>query len=215
MFSSTTAIVLIALSVTCSTFTDAFTMGTSCLQTKSMKCTMTFSPLNRPLPVSMSSIDDLVDAIDEDEFEENVILIREGDLDPADDVSFDADSHPPYAHRNRLLETRKQWRRHETDTGSPEFQVAGMTERISYLTGHLKEHPKDFSTRRGLLALVNKRRKLLNYLYREDAARYTALVSGLGIRHKAAGRVLSRQEQYAAFPKQKARKTSRRGKSKK
>jgi len=213
MFSSTTAIVVIALSVTCSSFTEAFTIGT-CLQTKSMKCTMPFSALNRPLSVSMSSIDDLVDAIDEDELEDNDFLLSEGELDPADDVISD-ETADGYAHRNRLIETRKQWRRHETDTGSPEFQVAGMTERISYLTGHLKEHPKDFSTRRGLLALVNKRRKLLNYLYGEDSARYTALVSGLGIRHKAAGRIQSRLDQYAAYPKQKARKASRRGKSKK
>lgn len=214
MFSSTTLIAVVALSVTSSTFTEAFTIGT-CLRTKSMKCTLPFSVSNRPLPVSMSSIDDLVDAIDEDELEDNDFLLSEGELDPADDVIPEESSDSAYAHRNRLVETRKQWRRDETDTGSPEFQVAGMTERISYLTRHLKEHPKDFSTRRGLLALVNKRRKLLNYLFREDTARYTALVSGLGIRHKAAGRVQTRQEIYAAYPKQKARKISRRGKSKK
>merc|ERR1712071_475270 len=62
---------------------------------------------------------------------------------------------------------------------------------------------KDFSTRRGLVALVNKRRRLLNYLVREDVNRYSALVSALGIRHKAPGRVESREEKYANFPKKK------------
>jgi small subunit ribosomal protein S15 len=97
-----------------------------------------------------------------------------------------------------------QYRRHDTDTGSPEFQVAGMTERISYLTKHLQVHPKDFSTRRGLVALVNKRRRLLNYLALEDAGRYKELVASLGIRHKAAGLIPSREETYSRFPKQKA-----------
>ena len=103
-----------------------------------------------------------------------------------------------------------QYRRHETDTGSPEYQVAGMTERISYLTKHLKDHPKDFSTRRGLVALVNKRRRLLNYLFREDIERYQTIVSSMGIRHKAPGRVQSREEQYGRFPSQKAKKGGRR-----
>lgn len=101
---------------------------------------------------------------------------------------------------------REKHRLHEKDTGSPEYQVAGMTERISYLTGHLQKHPKDFSTRRGLVALVNKRRRLLNYLSTEDVNRYKALVASLGIRHKAPGAVPSREETYARFPKQKAAK---------
>lgn len=95
-------------------------------------------------------------------------------------------------------------RRHETDTGSPEYQVAGMTERINYLTRHLQQHPKDFSTRRGLVALVNKRRRLLNYLVREDVKRYYELIESLGIRHKAPGLVPNRVEQYSRFPQQKA-----------
>ena len=103
-----------------------------------------------------------------------------------------------------MEELRNKHRLHEKDTGSPEYQVAGMTERINYLTGHLQKHPKDFSTRRGLVALVNKRRRLLNYLVREDVKRYYDLISSLGIRHKAPGLVPSRDEKYNRFPKQKS-----------
>jgi small subunit ribosomal protein S15 len=68
------------------------------------------------------------------------------------------------------------------DTGSPEVQVAILTERIINLTEHFKSHAKDNHSRRGLLMLVNKRRSLLNYLKREDAARYTDLITKLGLR---------------------------------
>ena len=68
----------------------------------------------------------------------------------------------------------------------------------------MQEHPKDFSTRRGLVALVNKRRRLLNYLVKEDVERYKEIVAALGIRHKAAGRVRSSEEKYSRFPGQKA-----------
>ena len=98
---------------------------------------------------------------------------------------------------------RTQYRLHDTDSGSPEFQVAGMTERISYLTKHLRAHPKDFSTRRGLVALVNKRRRLLNFLFREDDNRYKNLVQGLGIRHKPPSKVQSKEDKYGRFPVQK------------
>jgi small subunit ribosomal protein S15 len=68
------------------------------------------------------------------------------------------------------------------DTGSPEVQVAILTERINNLTGHFKTHAKDNHSRRGLLMLVNKRRSLLDYLRKKDAARYTALITKLGLR---------------------------------
>ena len=68
------------------------------------------------------------------------------------------------------------------DTGSPEVQVAILTERISNLTEHFKTHAKDNHSRRGLLMLVNKRRSLLDYLKREDSERYTALIAKLGLR---------------------------------
>jgi small subunit ribosomal protein S15 len=68
------------------------------------------------------------------------------------------------------------------DTGSPEVQVAILTERISNLTQHFKTHAKDNHSRRGLLMLVNKRRSLLDYLRKKDAQRYTDLIAKLGLR---------------------------------
>lgn len=71
---------------------------------------------------------------------------------------------------------------HETDTGSPEVQVAILTARINYLTDHLKEHKKDHHSRRGLLKLVGQRRGLLDYLRRKDLERYRALIEKLNLR---------------------------------
>ena len=68
------------------------------------------------------------------------------------------------------------------DTGSPEVQVAVLTERITNLTEHLKEHKKDFASRRGLLMMVGQRRRLLDYLRRKEEARYQALIERLGLR---------------------------------
>ncbi len=68
------------------------------------------------------------------------------------------------------------------DTGSPEVQIALLTQRISHLTAHLQEHHLDHHTRRGLLLLVGKRRRLLNYLRRQDIERYRSLIAELGIR---------------------------------
>ncbi len=73
-------------------------------------------------------------------------------------------------------------RTHETDTGSPEVQVAILSNRIEYLTEHFKSHKKDHHSRRGLLMLVGKRRRLLDYLKNNDAGRYRALIEKLGIR---------------------------------
>jgi small subunit ribosomal protein S15 len=73
-------------------------------------------------------------------------------------------------------------RLHETDTGSPEVQVAIFSKRITQLTEHLKVNQKDHHSRRGLLLLVGKRRRLLNYLSRNDVERYRALIGRLGIR---------------------------------
>ncbi|WP_422328030.1 30S ribosomal protein S15 [Sphingorhabdus sp.] len=68
------------------------------------------------------------------------------------------------------------------DTGSPEVQVAILTDRINTLTAHFKDHHKDNHSRRGLLQMVNKRRSLLDYLKRKDVARYNALIAKLGLR---------------------------------
>ncbi|MDX1648882.1 MAG: 30S ribosomal protein S15 [Myxococcota bacterium] len=73
-------------------------------------------------------------------------------------------------------------RQHETDTGSPEVQVALLTERIAQLTEHFQTHKKDHHSRRGLLKLVSQRRRLLDYLRRTDPDRYQALVKRLGLR---------------------------------
>ena len=76
----------------------------------------------------------------------------------------------------------KEHGRGKDDTGSPEVQVAILTERISNLTEHFKTHAKDNHSRRGLLMMVNKRRSLLDYLKREDASRYSDLIAKLGLR---------------------------------
>ena len=79
-------------------------------------------------------------------------------------------------------EVKKEYQKHDRDTGSVEVQVALMSGRISELTEHLKTHKKDNGSRRGLITLVNKRRKLLSYLAKEDDARYKALIQRLGLR---------------------------------
>ncbi|MFO7753717.1 MAG: 30S ribosomal protein S15 [Desulfobacteraceae bacterium] len=86
-----------------------------------------------------------------------------------------------------LLEKKKEdvieeFKLHESDTGSPEVQVALLTHRITYLTEHLKEHKKDHHSRRGLLILVGRRRSLLDYLKEKDIERYRSLIKRLGIR---------------------------------
>ena len=79
-------------------------------------------------------------------------------------------------------EVIEEFKVHETDTGSPEVQIALLTSRIKYLTGHFKIHKKDHHSRRGLLKLVGQRRRLLNYLKRKDSEKYQDLINKLGIR---------------------------------
>ena len=74
-------------------------------------------------------------------------------------------------------------RTHETDTGSPEVQVAILTERIRQLTEHLKQHPNDKHSRLGMYKMVGKRRRLLEYLKKTDINRYRSLIERLGLRH--------------------------------
>ncbi|HEY6874095.1 MAG TPA: 30S ribosomal protein S15 [Geobacteraceae bacterium] len=71
---------------------------------------------------------------------------------------------------------------HDSDTGSPEVQIAILTERITYLTEHFKVHKKDHHSRRGLLKIVGQRRRLLDYVKKKDDARYKAIIEKLGIR---------------------------------
>ena len=82
----------------------------------------------------------------------------------------------------RKSELIGNYRTHESDTGSPEVQVALLSERINYLTDHFKTHVKDHHSRRGLLKLVGQRRRLLDYLKQKDVDRYTDLIKKLGIR---------------------------------
>ena len=82
----------------------------------------------------------------------------------------------------RKQELIKEYGVKEGDTGSPEVQVAVLSERISNLTEHFKDHKKDNHSRRGLLKLVNQRRSLLDYLKRKDQERYTTLIGRLGLR---------------------------------
>ena len=76
----------------------------------------------------------------------------------------------------------KEHATHEGDTGSPEVQIAVLTHRILYLTDHLKVHKKDHHSRRGLLKMVGKRRRLLAYLYKKDIERYRAILAKLNLR---------------------------------
>ncbi|MDE0176007.1 MAG: 30S ribosomal protein S15 [Defluviicoccus sp.] len=82
----------------------------------------------------------------------------------------------------RKSELINEYATNPTDTGSPEVQVAILSERILNLTEHLKEHKKDYHSRRGLLMMVGQRRRLLDYLKRKDQSRYTTLIGRLGLR---------------------------------
>ena len=82
----------------------------------------------------------------------------------------------------RKQELVKEYATNEGDTGSPEVQVAILTERITNLTEHLKSHKKDFHSRRGLLMMVGQRRRLLDYVKRKDTGRYEDLIKRLGLR---------------------------------
>ena len=84
--------------------------------------------------------------------------------------------------KERKTELVDQFKREQSDTGSPEVQIAILTERINNLTEHMKSHKKDYSTRRGLLGMVSRRRRLLDYLRDTDAQRYLDILGKLGIR---------------------------------
>ena len=84
--------------------------------------------------------------------------------------------------KDRKTELIGSYRTHDSDTGSPEVQVAILSERISYLTEHFKSHAKDHHSRRGLLMLVGRRRRLLDYVKAKDVQRYADLIKRLNIR---------------------------------
>jgi small subunit ribosomal protein S15 len=83
---------------------------------------------------------------------------------------------------NEKQDVIAKFKQHETDTGSPEVQVALLTKRIDYLQEHFKTHKKDHHSRRGLLMMVSQRRRLIDYLKKSDEARYKALIESLGLR---------------------------------
>ena len=82
-------------------------------------------------------------------------------------------------HKEEIIQEHQT---HEGDTGSPEVQVAVLTQRIGHLTEHLREHKHDYHSQRGLLKMVGRRRRLLKYLQKKDVERYRALISKLGLR---------------------------------
>ncbi|MBS3758910.1 MAG: 30S ribosomal protein S15 [Desulfobacterales bacterium] len=82
----------------------------------------------------------------------------------------------------RKQDTIEKFKLHNSDTGSPEVQIALLTDRISHLTEHLKIHKKDHHSRRGLLLMVGKRRRLLNYVKNKDVQRYRGIIKELGLR---------------------------------
>jgi small subunit ribosomal protein S15 len=92
------------------------------------------------------------------------------------------EEHPVAFTKDRKTEIISTYKTHDSDTGSPEVQVALLSDRISYLTEHFKAHAKDHHSRRGLLKLVGQRRRLLDYLKSKDSARYADLIKRLGIR---------------------------------
>ncbi|MGI6576377.1 MAG: 30S ribosomal protein S15 [bacterium] len=83
---------------------------------------------------------------------------------------------------DKKQEIISKFKLHEQDTGSSEVQIAILTERINYLTRHLQQHKKDFHSRRGLLKMVGRRRRLLNYLKEQDLDRYRSIIEKLGLR---------------------------------
>lgn len=84
--------------------------------------------------------------------------------------------------KERKTEIIERFKKHDSDTGSPEVQIGILTERINVLTEHLKIHSKDHHSRRGLLKMVGQRRRLLNYLQKQDVERYRTVVKELGLR---------------------------------
>lgn len=98
-----------------------------------------------------------------------------------------------------------RWRKHDQDCGSAEVQIAIVNERIKYLTSHLLANKKDIATRRGLNALVNQRRKLLNYLYETNKPKAEEMIGALGIRFRPPGRLWDKEAKYGAFKNTKSK----------
>lgn len=109
----------------------------------------------------------------------------------------------PVTRRQQMEDERQQhkqtYARHDTDCGSPELQIALFTARIKHATQHVIDNPKDYASRRGLLAMVSKRRRLLNYYYKRDPEKAEKLVRDLGIRFKFRAKLPTREEKYLQY----------------
>jgi len=91
-------------------------------------------------------------------------------------------SPQPYVNSKQIKEIREKYKLHDNDTGSPEYQIAALSVRIAYMTVHVKKNPKDYSSTRGLIAMVSARKKLLKYLRKSNKDRFLKLCLSLKIR---------------------------------
>lgn len=151
------------------------------------------TPESDSAPKQSDSVDDVLNTIpdlttdsadaDASGTEEQFSLDAINDDDLAD-VAVLEELAPPKRHINKqaIAEAREKFKIHETDSGSPEYQIASLTTRIQYLTSHLKTHPKDYASTRGLLKMVSTRTRLLKYLRRENPDRFDNIIAGLNIR---------------------------------
>lgn len=115
-------------------------------------------------------------------FGEGVAVADDDDDDVDEDVVTVCAPPAWFVNANNINAARELVKLHETDSGSPEFQIATLTTKITYLTNHLKSHSKDFSSTRGLLKMVATRRRLLKYLKSQDPKRFEDIISTLKIR---------------------------------
>ena len=122
-------------------------------------------------------LSDVVEVGQEDIGEPEVVLT---DMEALEAIMADVDAASfgpprPFLNQQAIEAAVNKYKRHDKDGGSPEYQIAVAHERIKYLTSHCQRNPKDYATRRGLVAIVNKRRRLLNYLFRENPSKALGL----------------------------------------
>ncbi|CAB1121217.1 unnamed protein product [Ectocarpus sp. CCAP 1310/34] len=134
------------------------------------------------------------------------------DLDELDSVmgvetQDQQDLKPKQAYLNKLAGQAAQlkWRKNDLDTGSPRIVVAILTEKIVYLTKHMQQHPHDYHSRRGLITMVNKRRRQLNYYFRKEPKECLEMCAALGIRFRPKTKVRGREQRYAAYTNTKSK----------
>lgn len=132
------------------------------------------------LPDPLASMNEKAESQDEEE----MFTLESINDDDLSDVVVLEECQPPqfYINAQNIAEARAKFKIHESDTGSPEYQIATLTMRIKYLTNHLRVHPKDHASTRGLLKMVAKRTKLLKYLRSQSQDRFHNIIAGLNIR---------------------------------